>query len=354
MSQSRFHPILTATQVPLARLLIVALTMGGLLSPRARAGEAADRLDRAMGEYSRLDAVGQQQWLSDLFRFRSEPACRLTMKPNEAERQLVCQRAVLDRIADGRQLSTAGLHQLLTEIDSQETQAIASLERTFQLAIQETLAVDPAEIERRLKLWNDFLSEWEDVGRPWEEQPKLIHWLESAIAHQKAFSHGRLPAAPRFDSAPPDPVPTTTADTNHLARPFTPPVDIKELRVRIEGYNLAMAELLAQLHGQEHWRPDQLETVIEAMEDLAALRVDIELDWNVLPAEARASLRPIDSLDPAISLAASKTAAARKQLEHQTAVKNRDDLQRLQLQRLERVSRRLAELASTKSPLDSE
>ncbi len=354
MSRTRFQPIYSGTQVPLVRLLVIAIGLGGTFALNVRAGEAVDRLERAIDEYSQLDVAAQQRWLSDLFRFRSEPACRLTMKPSEIERQLVRQRVVLDRIADGRQLSTAGLHQLLTEIDVQETQAIANLERTFHRAIEETLADDPAEIERRLKLWNDILSVWKDAGRPWEEQPKLIHWLESAIAHQKAFSHGRLPAAPRSGSTLLDPIPTTTADANQPVRPLPPPVDVKELRVRIEGYNLALTDLLAKLYGQEQWRADQLETVIEAMEDLAAVRADLGLYWNVLPAAARSVLKPIEPLEPAISLAASKTAAARKQLEQPTAVRNRGDDQRLQLQRLERISRRLAELTTSKNQPEAE
>jgi len=370
--------MLGGSRVLLARCAVIALLIGGSIVSNLRANDNGDRLQSAMDEYSRLDAAAQQQWLSDLFRFRSEPACRQTMKPKEVERQLIRQRSIIDRVGDGRLLTTAGLHQLLTEVDSQETLAIAKLEEAFRLTIQQTLADDPAEIERRATAWEGIWSAWEGLGRPWEEQPKLIYWLERAIAHQKAFSHAPLPAAPTFQSKTPpaQEVPSVVTATNQpskvpaeepikrlIKEPTIPPidlpadpqspVDVEELRVRIEGYNLALVDLLANLQGQEPWWPNQLEALIEAMDDLDAVRADLMLYWNVLPAATRSTLKSIEPLDPVIALAASKTAAARKRFE-QPAASRRSDDQVLQLRRLDRVSRRLAELAQEKTRSDAD
>jgi hypothetical protein len=438
------------------RLTAGALCVACLGAPLFAAPESAHRFQRARDDYARLDPAGQERWLADLFYKRSEPACRVCMDAEQRQRQTVRQRAVLARVHAGQRLTDGGLAKLLAEVDQQEQMAIENLAREFEFSTARTFHADRAQFEKWMATWHAVLDRWDRAGRPWDHQPVLIRWLQTAMTREQTISAqilkpaGETPAvaktlptkklpspasmeqrpAPRAvvhemrpapaiakprsgaiaiakQSTPPStlkkplrethPMSTTFkavalwrphsgADTigraavrkvampsprQQAARIVVPPVtidiatkprsstsaktastagpkvDLAELGARIAGYNLALTDLVSRLHDRQPWNAGQLDAAVDTLSDLAALREDLQLYWNLLPSDAHARLRPVQPLGPAIALVGAKTSAARVLLE-QAASDDRAAGAPAERRRLDHVSRRLAELATAR------
>lgn len=341
------------------------------------------RLAASVHHYQHLEPQQQADWLRDLFQQRSLPACRIAYPPAEVQRQQRRQQAVLERIAAGRQLKTEGLVRLLDEVDRQERAAIHRLWRDFEFSTAQAFHGQRSEFEKRMDARRLVLKRWYDAGQPWQQQPALIRWLQAAVAQQQKDPQLALPASPSFSSsgelsvekmpepaeatpAPTQPAPSRLApDKRAVAssppaavRPAAPRsvrptaaraaqtarVDVGELQARLTGYNLAVAHLISQLHEDKTWTAEQLSEALDTLAELQILRRDLELYRNAVPAATRGNLSAIESTATAFSLLSAKTAAARRQLEGD-GTRPAHSAQ-TELVRLERVSHRLAQLAT--------
>ena len=282
-------------------------------------------LSARLDDYAQSDGAGQERWLVDLLRQRSELACRLTMSREQLEAQRARHAAVLARVRAGGRPSAAGLVRLLQEVDAQENAAIDKLSREYQAAVQrgDRGAADA------IDSWQDIHDRWLQAGRPWEQQPKLIHWLRTANAQATSEHRTNRPTDKPVRSAVP-------SSKNRTA----PTVDPNELSARIASYNLQLASLLSRLHGQSTWSPQQLDAITGPLADLALLRTDLNLWWEVLPSESQSHIKRPQPIEPAVALVAARTAAVRRELE---SVAGADHTRELQI--LDRVSLRLALLA---------
>jgi hypothetical protein len=174
------------------RSLFGPLTAGAIFvaclgAPLYAASESAHRFQRASDDYARLDPAGQERWLADLFYKRSEPACWAYMNAEQMQRQTARQRAVLSRAQAGQRLSDAGLAKLLAEVDRQEQAAIKRLSRDFEIATSRTFHADRAQFEKWMNTWHAVQDRWDRAGRPWDHQPALIHWLQTAMAREQSI-----------------------------------------------------------------------------------------------------------------------------------------------------------------------
>ncbi len=195
---------------PLAAGAIFVACLG---APLYAATESAHRVQRARDDYARLDPAGQERWLADLFYKRSEPACWVFMDAEQMHRQTARQRAVLSRAQAGQRLSDAGLAKLLGEVDQQEKAAIEKLSRDFEISTARTFHADPAQFEKWTATWHAVRDRWDQAGRPWDHQPALIQWLQSAMARQQTI--GARPSKP----APEAPAVAKTPPTKKLPSP---------------------------------------------------------------------------------------------------------------------------------------
>jgi hypothetical protein len=100
--------------------------------------------------------------------------------------------------------------------------------RNYRIQVYDTFRLDRAEYDRRRAEWTRIETAWQEAGRPEAEQPKLVHWLEEAVAQSRTESVGPLPAAPQIavnldakkkdDDAWKAVVPTVVVPTNDAAR----------------------------------------------------------------------------------------------------------------------------------------
>lgn len=346
------------------------------------------RLAATVHHYERLSGEQQAAWLSRLFHQRSIPACRIAYPPAEVQRQVHRHQAVLERIAAGRQLKTEGLVRLLGEVDQQERAAIHRLWRDFEFSIAQTYHQHRGEFEKRMDARSKVLQGWYDAGRPWQQQPVLIRWLQAAVAQQQTDPRLALPTAPSFSSSgdadiahsetprvrkpetkrlsaalPPAKPKSTTDSVAPSSAPFpsvrpaparpmhtaarakvAPRVDLSELQARLTAYNLSVANLISQLHDDESWSAERLDSALDTLAELQIVRRDLNLYRNVLSPATRGNLATVQSTTTAFALLSAKTAAARRQQESASGRPSQD--MQAELVRLERVSHRLAQLAT--------
>lgn len=349
------------------------------------------RLAATVHEFQQLDRQQQAVWLSKLFARRSIPACRIAYPAAEVGRQQQRHQAIVQRVQAGRQFKTEGLVRVLSEVDRQERAAINRLWRDFEFGTAQAFHQQRAEFEKRMDARRAVLQRWLDAGQPWQQQPALIRWLQAAVAQQQKDPRLALPAMPSFSSsgdasiaetetpsvghaetqprsatvppisAPPKPKPAA----GKVARPAAPPsgsagarpmqttaaragqqarVDLGELQARLTGYNLSVANLVSQLHNDEPWSAERLDAALDTLAELQTMQRDLNLYRNLLPAATRGNLSAIQSTTTAFALLSAKTASARRQLES-TSARPSNDVQS-ELVRLERISHRLAQLAT--------
>jgi len=336
------------------------------------------RLADAVKAFAQFDHHQQAEWIKRLFADRSVPALRAGQSASELTRQQARHQAILDRLNKGRHLSTAGLAQLLAEVDAQERLAISRLWRDLEFSTAQAFHNQRSEFEKRMDARREVLRRWNGAGQPWEEQDHLLTWLVASVDSQRRTPQLALPALPDFHpaaktavakqplappAAPPiaarrpaasaSPPRARTAQTTPkpAARPgtFRPAtsshgqsarVDTSEFRARLTGYNLAVTELVSQLQDSAPWTVSRLESTLDTLAELTTVNRDLSLYWNLVPARTRELLPELQSLSAAVSLFSEKTAAARHALEGENNAQAHRDLVRL-----DRVSRRLAELA---------
>jgi hypothetical protein len=355
------------------------LTVGSAVAVRADEPLAVPRrMAAAVDEYQQLARGQQSVWLGNLFAQRSQPACRIAYAPAEVQRQQRRQQAVLAKLRTGRELSNAGLVRLLSEVDAHERAAIGRLWRDFEFSTAQAFHQQRGEFEKRMDARRAMSKRWQDAGQPWQQQPALIGWLQASVAAQQQIPRLALPAIPSFssasesklagvelraaaDTAPANPKqpagaapppPARAASGRFVTRPLQPAaarspaevrVDLGELQARSTAYNLSLANLVAQLHEQDNWSAERLDAAVDALAELQTLRGELQLYRDVLTAATRRNLPAMTSTVTAFSLLGARTAAARRRLEDagHRATSAQDELVRL-----ERISRRLAQLAT--------
>lgn len=319
--------------IPVRPQILIAL-FGFVLAPAlpvaATEGPTIERYRDAAGEYQRADAAGKLRFLEDLLA-RSNAAASVTSTGAELSRVRKRNRAILERAAQGRELTGGGLLELLAEVDAQEQRALAKLRRDFAFSTAQAFHDNRAEFDKWHDAWERIEQRYEDRGRPLAWQQRMIDWLALASARQAQISLARTH---------PDLMPRPRPKTTPLGR--GPNIQLRELEARIAGYNLAAARLFSELHAKQTWSVEELGTAAGELTDLATLRHDLDLYWKLLPEESQARIVPLRTLDDVIPLLARRTVERRRALEVEAANSPRAAWE---LRRLDEVSRRLATLA---------
>jgi hypothetical protein len=113
-------------------------------------------------------------------------------------------------------------------------------------------------------------------------------------------------------------------------------INIDEIAVRVAGFNLAMAALEQDLNREGPWNTGRLTPLVEDLAELATRHGDMRPYYQYVSAGEARRLGDLRSCVPAIRLAASRVLAVRKSL----------DAGGHHLDEIERLSRRLAEIAA--------
>lgn len=176
----------------------------------------------------------------------------------------------------------------------------------------------------------------------------------AAVVHavNRPLSIPALPTPPAaVASALPAPPPAVAArEAREAPRPprRTPAsvagyIDLAELRDRLSGYKVAVADLNGRLHDARLLDVAGLTELVDTFEELVMRRGDLNL-YLRLVAEEGASLPTLESAQPTISLLSGKISAARLRIERQ---QDEEQLprQHAELATLDQLSRRVAVLA---------
>ncbi len=303
-SQSRFP------QLPLAAVAVVLLSW-----PLAASERVPSRYDGMLAQYASLPADQRTAWLSWLFTSRLEPACRLTMSRDAYDHIEADQLAALDRVRAGQEFTADELADLLQGIDREERAAIKQLAKTYSQVTHEAVGTN-------LWLYQQRMEYLKAVGKlsthspyPFENQKRLIDWMNAAILQQRFTGRSPLPPVPDFDhfdqqawlrTSPP------TLEVRTAARQDKRPLSAADLEQRITRYNTALNKVVSSLYASRSYDVDQLNAIVDRIAQLGLTRVGLAAGALRFPLEQVRQLTPIDTLDDAISLARVKVSATRR------------------------------------------
>jgi hypothetical protein len=121
-------------------------------------------------------------------------------------------------------------------------------------------------------------------------------------------------------------------------------VDVAELAARIAGCNLAFRTVEAELDEKSEWNAQRLGHILDRVNLLTIRRNDLNLFREVVPEQQRTSLKRLESPKSLIAQLGGRIFEARCHANGPN-FKGSDAERQAELQRLEELSRRLAELA---------
>lgn len=166
-----------------------------LASPAAEPAGAPSGWQTILDQYTGMAPAQQQQSIRVLLG-RLDRANWVMLAPDEAAGQQA-RHAVLPRqSAQGRTVPQAEVLELLRQTDQQEKVAVERLARQFRMRVYDSFRLQREEYVRRRAAWDRIRASWEAAGSPFDEQARLIDWLEAAIRSSTPGSVAPLPDAP--------------------------------------------------------------------------------------------------------------------------------------------------------------
>ena len=358
-----------------------------------------DPIQPILDRLAKMDFAEQQAWLRRL-EDRSARAARLAPNPEQADRQQALVRSLLHR----KMITWQVLREAIGETDSLERKAVARMSQDYRNRVSQNFRQWPAEAGRRAKAWETTLREWKDAGGDFEQQDRLIDWLESSIGSVERTSIGPIPEKPIVEeqqppakTAPqvpaeavkprptrptpkpiPKPIPKLPEKLAQPRRPdrvplalptetqVPPPspkklvapaeptgklpagsvrVNVDELAVRIAGCNMAFRALEVELDEKGTWNAARLEPLVNRLKILVVRRGDLDLFRALLPVDKRSTVAKLEKPKSAMSQLGARIFEARRAATS-PEFKGTAAARRVELGRLEMLSRRLAEAAA--------
>ncbi|MBU4271232.1 MAG: hypothetical protein KKE86_11445 [Planctomycetes bacterium] len=378
-----------------------------------------DPVQPILDRLAKMDFAEQQAWLRRL-EDRSARAARLSLNPEQSDRQQALVRSLLHR----KMITWQVLREAIHQTDSLERKAVDRLAERYRNKVLEAFREWPAEAGRRAKAWETTLREWKNAGKNFEQQDRLIDWLESSIGPipERPIVDGQQPPAetapqgpseavkPRPPKPTPKPIPKPApklpekpveepskpepprpveqplppaeavapekpAQPRRPERvPFAlptetqvpPPSPVKpvapaeptgklpagsvrvnadELAVRIAGCNMAFRALESELDEKGTWDAARLEPLVNRLKILVVRRGDLDLFRELLPADKRSTVAKLEKSKSAVSQLGARIFEARRTASSEE-FKGTEASRRVELGRLEMLSRRLAETAA--------
>lgn len=193
-----------------------------LAPPEVPGMDASNESSGAAGRFESVDPAERLAWMRATVA-RLDRANRLVLDADEAARRDARNRVALEKMAHQKTIPAETMARLLVVANEREQAAIEQLARQFRIRVYSTFRQDRAKFARRRAAWNRVHTLWEAGGKRFEEQDKLIDWLELATARSMPESIAPLPDDPHFTPALESPVlPRTEAIA--AAADSTPPL----------------------------------------------------------------------------------------------------------------------------------
>ncbi len=181
----------------LAVVCFVTLSaMGAEATKDAKGG--ADPVQAMFDRLGKMTPSEQQAWLKQLEE-RAARAARLTLKPDEATRQQAKTRSQLHQ----KVIAWQTLRAVIDETSTREKDAIDRLVRRYRGLVFDTFHKEIDVYGQRQQAWLDLYLEWKLAGGRFEQQGRLIAWLEEAIRSATPGTIGRIPEKPKFEDEQP-------------------------------------------------------------------------------------------------------------------------------------------------------
>jgi hypothetical protein len=313
----------------------------------------------------------QQAWLRRLEE-RAARAARIALKPEEAAKETAQVRGLLHR----KLITWKVLREAIEKTDAREQDAIGQLHQRYRDQVFETFYKQMDEYGRRQEAWNAVLRSWQAAGGPFEQQERLIDWLEAAIRSASPETVGAVPERPDFgggsgvEAAKPQAEKKTEEPAKPQAEEGAKPqaekivrvvrkpeieededqsaagpveVNVEELGARIAGFNMALRALEADLDESGTWDAARLSPMVERLKILAFQRGDLDLFREAVSAEKQSGVARLESPKAVISQLGARIFAARNYTFSPKFTGTEAD-RRAETGRLETLSRRLAEV----------
>lgn len=180
-------------------LLVAAAATIALAADAQDEKAGADRIRPVLGRLAKMSRTEQQTWLRRLEdREKKAAAISLASNPAKAEADKV------HRLLHRKLATWAVLREAIETTDAREQDAIAKLLRRYREQVFETFYARVDEYGRRQEAWNTIKRSWQAAGRPFDQQERLIDWLERAIKSVDPKATTAIPTAPDFDAVPPE------------------------------------------------------------------------------------------------------------------------------------------------------
>lgn len=322
------------------RGVLLATLLAACLAVRAE-----DDVQTTFDRLAKMNFAEQQAWLERLER-RAASAARLTLEPDEAAAQQARTHAALHQ----NMVSWKSLGDVVKDTNAREKKAIA------------VLAFQYDDRGGNHDAWTAVHRDWKKAGSRFDDQDRLVDWLETAMKglapkadQAEAKPEVAKPQAVKKETAKPQAVkhvvakPEVTDQEESVAPNDQSPdntveVNVGELDARIAGSNLALREFEAGLDEKGEWNAARLEPLVERLRILTVRRNDLGLVRDLVPKENRDAIAPLESPKSAISQLSVRVVEARENAGG-PKFSGDDAKRRAEMSRLEKISRRMAELS---------
>jgi len=352
----------------MAGLLLSAAML--LAPPSGREEATANATQAVFDRVAKMPPAEQQQWLRDLEK-RALRAGRLALPPDEAathdarikkllHQQIVPWKSLRAIIEETGRLEAAILDPTVVDVPRTLSRP-PEAPRSSPLPPQATAAQPTVDVNRLLATRTagnsaDSPRNAHNVpapilGRHPASLPAIepVAALAGAVATESPKASAAEPAAISLPTETRVALPATSHADESGELADEPPagsvqVDVAALAARIAGCNLAFRTVEAELDEKSEWNAQRLGPILNRVNLLTIRRNDLNLFRETVPEEQRISLKRLESPKSLIAQLGARIFEARSHA-NGANFKGSDAERQAELQRLEELSRRLAELA---------
>jgi hypothetical protein len=176
---------------------------GASTTPAAQGGPATapaslDPIQAMFDRLAKIGPAGQRAWLQQLEK-RATRAVRMTLPPDDATGQEAKTRAQLHQAV----VTWQTLREVIQDIDTREQTAIDRLVRRYRALVFDTFHKQGDAYSQRQQAWLDVYIEWKLAGKQFEQQDRLIDWLEAGIRSATPGTISPTPEKPKFEPLQP-------------------------------------------------------------------------------------------------------------------------------------------------------
>ena len=167
--------------------------------PRAtKNGKKADPVQAMLDRVGQMGSIGTAGMVAAVGATAAR-AARLTLRPEDVARQQArthCQVApVNDHLADVARGDSRHRH-------AGERRPSIGWCDSYRTLVFDNFHKQPKVFEQRRQAWIDIYASWTKAGSQFDQQDRLINWLELAIRSATPDTIGPMPAKPEFEPAP--------------------------------------------------------------------------------------------------------------------------------------------------------